>query len=169
MITRRRIFSILSGGAIFTALPLSALAHRQKTTLSKIDWDPTDKSLNITHSYHMHDVETALAAKGIIDKPDVKSLRARAKLALYTETQFKLSSGGQQIELQILGAEYEARTVYVYQQVFLDKKPSELLVSASMLREIIPGQINHVDSWLADSVKSIAFKDGDGPKKLLHN
>ena len=167
MITRRRTFSVLSSTVIMAALPLPAFAHRQKTTLSKIDWDPTDNSLNITHSYHMHDVETALAAKGVLDKPDIKSLRARAKLALYTEAQFKLSTGGKEIQLQILGAEYEARTVYVYQHMFLDKKPTELLVSASMLREIIPGQINHVDSWLADSVKSIAFKDGDGPKKIV--
>lgn len=167
MITRRNAFTILSGAALTAALPLPAFAHRQKTTLSKIDWDAEDNSLNITHSYHMHDAETALAAKGILDRPDLKSLRARAKLALYTEAQFKLSAAGEEIELQILGAEYEARTVYVYQQVFLDKKPTELMVSASMLREIIPGQINHVDSWLAPSVKSVAFKDGDGPKKIV--
>ncbi len=165
MITKRKTLMLLGAGAV-SALPLPAFAHDQKTTLSKIDWNTADKALYVTHSYHMHDAETALAAKGIINKPDLTSLRARAKLALYTQEQFRLFMGGAEIELEILGAEFEGRTVYVYQQAFLDKKPSELLVSASMLREIIPGQINHVDSWLAPSVYSLKFRDGDGPKKI---
>ena len=164
--TRRQILALMGTGVI-SALPLPALAHRQRTTLSKIDWNAADKALYITHSYHMHDAETALAARGIINKPDLTSLRARAQLALYTQEQFKLSMSGTEIELEILGAEFEARTVYVYQQAFLDEKPAELLVSAAMLRDIIPGQINHVDSWLSESVNSIEFKESDGPKKLV--
>jgi len=78
-----------------------------------------------------------------------------------------LSSGGAQIELDILGADFEARTVYVYQQVFLSEKPRALTVSAAMLRDIIPGQINHVDLHFSENVKSVKFKDGDGPKKIL--
>ena len=166
MMTRRQILALLGAGAIST-LPLPVLAHRQKTTLSKIDWNAANKALYITHSYHMHDAETALAAKGIINKPDLTSLRARAQLALYTQEKFKLFMSDTEIELEILGAEFEARTVYVYQQAFLNEKPTELSVLAEMLRDIIPGQINHVDSWLSAPVTSIKFKDGDGPKKLV--
>jgi len=167
MLTRRHSLQALCGAALITALPIPSFAHRQKTTLSQIEWDEADKALYITHSYHMHDAETALAARGIIQKPDLTSLKSRARLALYTEKQFKLSHGGEEIELEILGAEFEARTVYVYQQVFLDEKPTSLTVSAAMLRDIIPGQINHVDLHFTDEVKSVAFKDGDGPKKIL--
>ena len=100
MFTRRSTLAILGVGAI-SALPLPAFAHDQKTTLSKIDWSTTDNALYVTHSYHMHDAETALTAKGILNKPDLTSLRARAKLALYTKAQFKLSMGGEEIDLQI--------------------------------------------------------------------
>ena len=115
----------------------------------------------------MHDAESALAAQGIIPKPDLTSLRSRAKLALYTDQHFELSAAGQKIDLEILGADFQARTVYVYQQVFLEEKPNSLTVSAAMLRDIIPGQINHVDLHLTQEVKSVKFKDGDGPKKIL--
>jgi len=167
MLNRRHSLQIMCGAAFVSALPLSAQAHRQKTTLSQIEWNEADKALYVTHSYHMHDAETALAARGIINKPDLTSLRSRAKLALYTDENFLLSSGGTQIELDILGADFEARTVYVYQQVFLSEKPRALTVSAAMLRDIIPGQINHVDLHFSENVKSVKFKDGDGPKKIL--
>lgn len=123
--------------------------------------------LYVIHSYHLHDVETELSAHGVIDKPDLFSLKARAKLALYTAKHFSLVSGGEALELEILGAETEGRTVYVYQQVKLDKAPEALIVTASMLREIIPGQLNNVDVTLGQDIRSVQFKDGDGPKKVL--
>jgi len=123
--------------------------------------------LYVIHSYHLHDAETALAAKGIIDRPDLFSLKARAKLALYTAKHFSLTSNGQEIELDILGAETEAKTVYVYQQAKLDAPPTELIISAAMLRDIIPGQLNNVDVKLNGETRSVQFKKNDGPKKVL--
>jgi len=167
MLTRRKTLQIISGAALGAALPLSAFAHRQKTTLSTVEWDTADKMLYVIHSYHLHDAETALAATGVIDKPDLTSLRARAQLALYTQDKFSLFGRGKDIELELLGAENEGRTVYVYQQAKLDEPPAELIVSASMLREIIPGQLNNVDVTLTQTLRSVQFKDGDGPKKVL--
>ena len=167
VLTRRQTLQSLSGAIGFAALPLSAKAHRQKTTLSQIEWSETDRALYVTHSFHMHDAETALAAKGIIHKPDLTSLKARARLALYTSEHFNLYVGGEKIELEILGAEFHARTVYVYQQIHLEDKPAVMTISADMLRDIIPGQINNVDVKLDGKVKSVQFKDNDGPKKVL--
>lgn len=167
MLTRRTTFQLLSGAALGAALPFSALAHRQKTTLSTVEWDAAEMMLYVIHSYHLHDAETALAANGIIERPDLTSLKARARLALYTASKFSLFSEGKDIELEILGAENEGRTVYVYQQAKLDKAPTDLIISASMLREIIPGQLNNVDVTLTQTLRSVQFKDGDGPKKVL--
>ena len=167
MLTRRKTLHIMSGAASGAALPTYAFAHKQKTTLSTVEWNEDDGMLYVIHSYHLHDAESALAAKGIINKPDLTSLRARARLALYTQDKFFLFANGQDIELEILGAETEGRTVYVYQESRLDKAPMELIVSASMLREIIPGQLNNVDVTLTQTLRSVQFKDGDGPKKVL--
>jgi len=167
MLTRRQTFKIASGAALWAAFPLSAFAHRQKTTLTTITWDEDDGMLYVMHSYHLHDVETALAAKGIIDRPDLFSLKARAQLSLYTEKHFSLFSNDKNIELELLGAETEGRTVYVYQQAVLKRAPSALVVSASMLRGIIPGQLNNVDVTLGKDIRSVQFRDNDGPKKVL--
>jgi len=167
MLTRRKSLQIMSGAAFGAALPTYAFAHKQKTTLSTVEWNARDGMLYVIHSYHLHDAESALAATGIIRKPDLTSLKARAKLALYTQEKFHLFAQGKDIELEILGAETEGRTVYVYQEAKLDEMPSELIISASMLREIIPGQLNNVDVTLRDDIRSVQFKDGDGPKKVL--
>jgi len=167
MPSRRQTLSILSGTAIMAALPSLGYAHRQKTTLSQVEWNESNKTLYVTHSYHMHDAETALAAAGIIAKPDLTSLRARAKLALYTARHFELSTNDTEIDLDLLGAEHEGRTVYVYQEAYMDNAPTGLTVSASMLRDIIPGQLNNVDVTLTGELTSVQFKDKDGPKKVL--
>ena len=167
MLSRRRTLQSISGAAIVAALPASAFAHREKKTLTTIEWNADKNMLYVIHSYHLHDAETALAAKGIIDRPDLFSLKARAKLALYTAKHFSLTSNGQEIELDILGAETEAKTVYVYQQAKLDAPPTELIISAAMLRDIIPGQLNNVDVKLNGETRSVQFKKNDGPKKVL--
>ena len=167
MLTRRRTLLVMSGAAFGAALPLSAFAHREKKTLTTIEWNERAQMLYVIHSYHQHDAETALAAKGIIDKADLYSLKARAQLALYTERNFSLSSAGQEIELEILGSETEARTVYVYQQAKMAAPPRELLVTATMLRDIIPGQLNNVDVTIDGNIHSLQFKANDGAKKVL--
>ena len=167
MLTRRRTLLVMSGAAFGAALPLSAFAHREKKTLTTIEWNERAQMLYVIHSYHQHDAETALAAKGIIDKADLYSLKARAQLALYTERNFSLSSAGQEIKLEILGSETEARTVYVYQQAKMAAPPRELLVTATMLRDIIPGQLNNVDVTINGNIHSLQFKANDGAKKVL--
>jgi len=167
MLSRRKTLKTLCGAALVAVLPLSAFAHREKKTLTTIEWDADEKMLYVIHSYHLHDAEIALAAKGIIDKADLFSLKARAQLALYTAKNFSLSSAGREIELEILGSEIEARSVYVYQQAKMTVPPSEFLVAATMLRNIIPGQLNNVDVTLGGEIRSLQFKANDGPKKVL--
>jgi len=168
MFSRRKSLSILTGAAFMAVFPTQSYAHKQKTTLTQVEWNERDKALYVTHSYHIHDAETALAKAGIIDKPDLTSLKARAKLALYTSRNFKLFENDQELELELLGAENEGRTIYVYQQTSLPKPPTKLIVSATMLREIVLGQINNVDITLANDLKSLKFEGSDGPKKLSH-
>ena len=167
MLTRRRTLHIMSGAALGAALPTYAFAHREKKTLTTVEWNADNNMLYVIHSYHLHDAETALAAKGIIETADLFSLKARAQLALYTAKNFSLSTAGEKIDLDILGAETEAKSVYVYQQAKMTSAPKELVISATMLRDIIPGQINNVDVTLEDELRSIQFRKNDGSKKVL--
>ena len=159
---------MLSGAAFAAALPTSAWAHKQKTTLTEIVWNNRDKLLEVTHTYHMHDAETALAYVGILGKPDLTSLKERARLALYTEANFTLiNMKNEKLDLELIGADIDGVRAYVFQQVSIDTPPENLTITCTLLRDIIEGQINNVDFKVSDTVHSVLFRANDGPKKAL--
>lgn len=147
---------------------LPAYAHREKTTVSDVVWSEADGFLYATHKFHLHQTEVSLFEAGITHSAKFESLRARAELALYVEKNFVLQMlNGERLPLEILGAEIEGRDVYVYQQAKLRRAPEGLIVTANLLRGIIPGQINHVDINIFGKINSLAFRGKDGPKKAL--
>ena len=166
MITRRYIGAGLFAICAVPALP--AYAHREKTTVSDVVWSETDRFLYVTHKFHLHQTEVNLFEAGITHSAKFESLRARAELALYVEKNFVLQDlNGVPLPLELLGAEIEGRDVYVYQQAKLRLAPQGLIVTSNLLRDIIPGQINHVDINIGGRIKSLAFRGNDGPKKAL--
>ena len=168
MTNRRAALQIISGAALAAALPTSAWAHKQKTTLTEIVWNKRDQLLEITHTYHMHDAETALAYVGILAKPDLTSLKERARLCLYTDANFSLQTiDGKPLKLELIGADIDGVRAYVFQQLSLETPPENLLISCTLLRDIIEGQINNVDYKPSNTIHSVMFKENDGPKKAL--
>lgn len=154
--------------AVCAAQPMLAHAHREKATVSKIEWSEKDGFLYVTHIFHIHETEVSLFKAGITQSAKFESLRARAQLALYVQDAFKLASlKGDSIELEVLGAEIEGRDVYVYQQVELPQAPDGLIIDCNLLRKFVPSQINHVDVNLAGQTRSLAFRGEDGAKKAL--
>jgi hypothetical protein len=165
----RRKFS-LACSAIFAGGLLStpAAAHREKTTLSEVVWDEESGFLYVTHSFHTHEAEQALFEAGLISTPKFESLRARAQLAIYTETQFALQTLTKQaIGLELLGAEIDGPDIFVFQQAKMDAPPKGLFITCTLLRGLIPDQINHVDIRLAGPTRSLDFRGHEHTKKAL--
>jgi hypothetical protein len=123
-----------------------------------------DGTVGVVHVYHLQDAQDALYAAGLLDRPDLTPLRARAKLALYTRRTFSLRVAGESVPLQIIGAEIEGDSVFVYQ----DGKaaPGDVSVSASMLRELIAGQRNSVNVIKDGKTTTLDFVGDDGLKAV---
>ena len=154
----RRAF--LCGAACAALLPAPALAHREKTTTTRVEW--TGKGFAVTHTIHRHDAETALARAGLIDRPDIDSLKSRAHIALHVEETFRLEG----LPLTTLGAETEGNRIYIYQEAPLDALPATLSVDARILRSLYADQVNAVDVVVDGEVTSLRFADGDGAKTV---
>ena len=151
-----------------SALPGLAFAHRESATRTLITWNSATGFLEVTHTYHMHDAAMALTQAGVIGKPDLPSLRERARLALYTEAHFTLETlDSQALALTLLGADYDSKNAYVYQQSKLPAAPDGLRVDSRLLLDIVPGQANDVDVRLGSGVRSARFQRGDKPKIIL--
>ena len=168
VLNRRKVIgAALAGGAAFAFAPL-AHAHRQKQGLTTIEWNARGKTLEVIHTLHLHDAEQALARLGILNKPDLSPLRARAKMAIYAQSKFKLArADGTAIALNIVGAEIDSTYVYIYQEAALGTMPDGFVIEDSLLQEVYPLHTNHVNVDLGTQIKSLTFSAGDKAKKVL--
>ena len=160
MTTRRRALGFgLAGGLSLLATP--ALAHR----LARSETDvriADDGEVRVTHVLHLQDAQDALYKAGLIDRPDLGSLRARAKLALYTEKRFALLVNGDPAPLKLIGAEIEGDSVFVYQQGRIGD--GALLVRNGVLRDLMARQVNSVNVVRGGKTVTLEFRRDDGVK-----
>ncbi|MEE9273120.1 MAG: DUF6702 family protein [Robiginitomaculum sp.] len=167
MIKRRAILAGLTAGGLALA-STSAFAHRQMQSISVIKWNALSKTLTITHTLHMHDAEQALSRLGLLKKPDLTPLRARASLALYVQKHFLLRDlDNHDYDISIIGAEIDSSYVYIYNEVALSSMPSGLIITNTLLQDIYPDQANQVNVTLGGKTSSLMFRLGDGSKRVL--
>lgn len=164
-LSRRRVLTSSAALCAGLALPRAALAHRQRLSITEVDWNAEAKTLGVTHRFHLHDAEKALVKEGLLDTPDLRAVRAKAKLALYVEDQFGLSSGGESITLSLLGAQIDGHNIFVFQEAVMDAKPSALTVRCEILRDAFPDQRNHVNLRLFAPVQTLTFSGRERIKK----
>ncbi len=189
MHSRRKILKTLHSCIVFslgstvlaTALSTPAFAHRQKLTLTDIRWKSTrpekDKiyslgdtsgTLEIVHSFHIHEAEIALSETYGLKNPDLTRLETQARLALYTHKNFDLALIDKTpLKLELIGADQDRQTVYVYQQISLTERPEGLIVNCQLFRDLSAPLINNVDVQIAKMLHSLQFKGAAGPKKIL--
>lgn len=145
---------------LFSAL---AQAHRQPVGLTSIVHNETTDTIEITHRFHRHDAELALAA--ITRRPDILliNLESQARFALYVAEQFGIAAqaGGVEIDLNLIGAELEGDYIIVYQE-YAGELPPDFAVRDDCLRDIYPEQVNHVNIRLAQDKRTLMFANEDG-------
>jgi len=163
----RRLFTL---GLVATGTLISgkkAYAHRERYTLTEVEWEDNPGSLYVTHSFHVHETEDVLYKAGVLHKPDLYSLKSRAQLALYASENFTLKDQEvQDIELSLLGAEINGRNCEVYQEAILDNKPTGFNIFCNFMRNLDATQINHVDVKITNTVHSLTFRDKDNVKSI---
>lgn len=159
---RTTIAMLAAGGAL---IPAPAFAHRQKISITTIEWLAEASELGVTHAIHLHDGIRALAMKDLIESPDLEDAKAKAHLALLISKQFKLhDQDGRHIHLEVLGAETEGSMIYIYQTAKMDAAPEQLRVHNTILQDVFEGQRGHVDIDLPSLKATLQFANGDGSK-----
>jgi hypothetical protein len=154
---------IVIGGIAALAVAVPASAHRLARTETEIRITP-DGAVSVIHVYHLQDAQSALFQAGIIAKPDLSSLRARAKLALYTQDRFAIAANGIPATLDIIGAEIEGDSVYVYQDGVIGA--GRLSIDARMLRDLLKAQSSSVNIIRDGKTLTLDFSGDDGPKQV---
>ncbi|MEL6687087.1 MAG: DUF6702 family protein [Pseudomonadota bacterium] len=140
-----------------------AFAHRLARTETEVRVQ-ADGKIEVTHIYHVHDVQRAFFEAGLIDSPDLTPLEARARLALHTRDHFKLRSADGDITLDIIDAEIIGHHAYLYQEGIASGPIDS--VSATMLRDLISTQINSVNLIIDGETTTLDFSGTDGSKRI---
>ena len=165
MLTRRLFSSLISAGALAGTFCLSssAYAHRESASSTEILWSDETKTIQVTHVMHTHDAQRALFHMGRIETPDLSSLKAQAKLALYFSETFTLSADNSPLELNIIGAEIIGRNVYIYQDASLPERPKSLVIDPYMFQGVVVNFLNHIDVNTENGIKSFRRTKSSAP------
>ncbi len=163
--TKRDFLAATAAGFCLSAA-LPASAHRAARTETEVTLYE-DGRIDIIHLMHTDDTQRALYETGLLEKPDLLSLKARAKAALYVSEHFAIFANDKAIELELIGAEIEGHNYYIYQQGRTNASLEQLAIEASMLRELIDTQTNSVNIKANRQTYSLDFKNRDGRKTIV--
>lgn len=164
--TQISIFVALFFGATF-AFTNASKAHRTSASLTTIVWVEADKSFEITHRLHLHDVQQAL--RNVIAGPHTTAFdpEGQAELILYMEDTFQLTTPNGDLNLSPLGAEVEGDYVYIYQEANSPSLPNALSVTDLTFSDIYPEQENQVNVEYGETITSLIFNASDETSKSV--
>ncbi len=154
---------IVAAVAMFVAA--FAIAHSMPGSISTVKRSASGKIIEIIHRLHTHDAELGIAASLGKRNISLETLTDRAQLALYVEERFRIaeysdSRIGNRLALELVGAELDGEYVLVYQE-FAGDLPAGLAIRDDILRDVFPGQVNHVNVAVGGAVRSVTFSGDD--------
>ena len=143
-----------------------AFAHRMPGSLSTIKTNAETGIIEIIHRLHIHDAELGMVVLTGERDLTLDQLDGRARLALYVEEQFSIAPVidgeiGSRLPLELIGAELDGEFVLVYQQ-YDGTLPADIAISDTILSDVFPGQINHVNVATGDEIRSLTFGEDAG-------
>ena len=149
------------------ALPLAAAAHRVPECLTTMRVNPSTENVEIVHRLHVHDAEVTMAS--VLGEPQfsLQTIEAQARLALYVEERFGIIdvASGKPVALTLVGAKLEGDNVLVFQETSATL-PRQLSIRHDVLRDAIAAQVNRVNVFSGEALRSLLFQDEDAWKEL---
>jgi hypothetical protein len=169
--TTDKLFKLISPLVLTCAflllLSLQARAHTFHASLTRMDYNAEEKSIEVTIQVFAHDLETAIE-KRQGKRVNLEKSPVAAKLMLdYLNDRFVLKNKRGEIQkLSWVGKEQSADSVWLY----LETKSAEGLENArlenSLFFELHNDQVNLVTCREAGKKQDFAFKPGDAAKNI---
>lgn len=137
-------------------------AHRQHINWTTITWNATSQQLEIEHQLHEHDAQLLLSDLQQ-ERPNLLRTADRARVALYVAERFSLTLAGQDSSsLELVGAELNGNMLFIYQSLSLTEIPETIIISARILMDLYPDQINKVNINITQAIQTLTFNRQSG-------
>ena len=135
--------------------------HTYYVSVCSIDYNTSNKNIEVSLRFIAHDLEKAIENEYGIDlnigEPN-QYTAIDSVLNLYIKDHFKLTSNNTVIDLKLLGKEFNLdESFYVYYQASQETKPSQLNIQNTLLTSIFPGQENITHINFGTIQKSYSF------------
>lgn len=167
---RRRARALLALGALTASLLGLGLdpawAHRLAFSLSSVEWNAEDQSLEVIHRFHTHHAIDAVARAFETGAAAFDTLESQARLGVYVADRFALrAADGAPIPLEMVGVEVNGDFVFVFQEAPMAAEPATLTARSTILHEMFTDQRNQVNITLGGAAHTLNFRPGDGFKR----
>jgi|GEM_PF-1629211 len=145
MIKSLRTFAVhLTTLVIFTT---AALAHSAFATLTEIEWNDRDGSLEVIMQMHADLLEARISVdhgeRLSFLNPDHFDALENGTAPLVSR-HLQITVNGDPVDLTFLGLEYRDQEVFIYLESDLPRAPETMEVMNSLLIDRLPGQVNSV-------------------------
>lgn len=139
----------------------SAEAHTYHTSLTRIDLNPSSKTLEISIQLFNHDVQPMLERR-LKKRIDLaKSPEVDGELLRYLTENFGVrAKDGSEALPKWIGKEFENDVVHVYLEIPFDGRLEGATVRNSIFFESFPEQTNHVIVRFEGKRSDLVFKSG---------
>ena len=164
----------LMGGFIFAfllftfyLLPLPAEAHTYHTSLTRMDYNAKDKSIEISMQLFIHDV-TPMLERRLKKRVDIdKTAEVDGELLRYlSETFVFQNKKGEVQNLKWVGKEFENDVIYIYVEIPFEDASEGTKLQNTMFFESFPEQTNLVIAHFGEKKINLLYKAGDKFKEL---
>ncbi len=150
----------------FTLLGFSvaALAHQQKTAVTRILFNPNTDKIEVMHRFFVHDAEHAAGVVFAESQNLLESAESRELFSSYVINRFAIEAVdsvgmSKELELSYVGAEVDGQYIWVYQEIFDPHNLVALNVINIALRDVWPDQSNLVNVEKDGSIQSMQFQN----------
>ena len=167
-----RLVSFFAYVALSISILLSlsiSFAHQQKTSVTRILFNPRTENIEIMHRFVVHDAEHAAGLIFGERQTLMESEESRELFSSYVRNRFAIqasyaSGPAQELSLSYVGQEIDGQYLWVYQELQDDPAIIGLTIVNLALRDVWPDQSNLVNIEHEGEIHSLTF---DGPEEVL--
>ena len=151
----------------FAFLPLSAEAHTYHTSLTRMDYNAKDKTIEISIQLFLHDV-TPMLERRMKKRVDIdKTAEVDGEIFKYLgETFVFQNKKGEAQKLKWVGREFENDVIYVYLEISFEGEIKGTKLQNTIFFESFPQQTNLVIAQFGKKKIDLLYKAGDRFKDL---
>lgn len=154
--------------ALLFILCSMTVAHKFYVSMTDINWNESQKSLELTSRFFSDDIERLFIENGTMLKlEESMDDETIPLLAEFYSRGLELDVNGELVEMEFLGYELEDELLWCYAEVKLQEEPAQTRASCNWLTRLYDGQINILKFFGPEGASTIHLSKSNPRESFL--